>query len=401
MNVIRGSVTTPKGFKAAGIRCGIKDDPDLRDLSLILSENPGNAAAVYTQNKVKAPPIFLNQKHLEDGRAQAIIANSGNANTCTGDRGFENAERTAKLTAEVLGIRSEDVLATSTGVIGVPLPMDKIEAGIKRIAQELSVDGGDAAALGIMTTDTFPKKIAVEIQLSDGLVSVGGIAKGSGMIAPNMATMHCFITTDASIESDLLGELLRKSVDRSFNCITVDGDMSTSDIVIVLANGMSGTSSLVLESDDTAKFVEALDFATLELAKMIAKDGEGATKFVTVKVEGARTFEDAKKAAKSVAESNLVKTAVFGRDPNWGRILCALGYSGVDVDERTITVKIGGISVYQNGLGVDFDHAKAVEVLSEENVCIDIDLGQGSEKIEFYTCDLTYDYVKINAEYTT
>ena len=402
MNIIEvGSVTSPSGFRAAGVQCGIKAKTDKRDLALIYSEVPASAAAVYTKNRVKAAPLRITKRHLGNDRAQAVVANSGNANACTGETGLQDALRTAEWVSETLKIATEDVLVASTGVIGVPLPMDRIELGVREAALKLREDGGDEAAEAIMTTDLVPKKIAVEVGLSTGKVTIGGITKGSGMIAPDMATMLAFLTTDASIEPHVLAGLLRNSVERSFNMITVDGDMSTNDTVIVLANGAADGPTLVGDNADTELFHQGLDFVAKELAQRIVRDGEGATKFVIVRVRGARAFHDAKTVAMSVANSNLVKTAVFGEDPNWGRILAAVGYSGVEVDERKIQVSVGGVPIFHDGLGAAFDRDQVRGTLQGREVLIEVDLKDGSACAEVYTCDLSYDYVRINAEYTT
>ncbi len=398
MNTIPGSVTSPKGFQAAGIAAGIKASGN-KDLALIFSETPCSAAGVFTLNRVKAAPVFVTQERLRDGRAQAVVVNSGNANCCTGAQGMADARRMAEVTAEALKLRAEDVLVGSTGVIGVPLPMGVVEKGIRRVVLALSPTGGDDAAEAIMTTDTVPKKAAVRAEVGGGTVTLGGMAKGAGMIAPNMGTMLSFLTTDAEVEPGLLRSLLKGAVDRSYNVVTVDGDTSTNDTVILMANGASG----VRVEGATAEglFRQALAALTLDLARQIARDGEGATKFVTVRVTSARNFEDAKTVALSVANSNLVKTAIFGRDPNWGRILCAAGYSGAELDPNRVKVSMVGIPIFANGTPVPFDKPKAVEALSAKEVLIEIDLGDGSEAVEAYTCDFSYDYVKINAEYTT
>jgi len=398
LNTIPGSVTSPKGFQAAGIAAGIKASGN-KDLALIFSETPCSAAGVFTLNRVKAAPVFVTQERLRDGRAQAVVVNSGNANCCTGAQGMADARRMAEVTAEALKLRAEDVLVGSTGVIGVPLPMGVVEKGIRRVVLALSPTGGDDAAEAIMTTDTVPKKAAVRAEVGGGTVTLGGMAKGAGMIAPNMGTMLSFLTTDAEVEPGLLRSLLKGAVDRSYNVVTVDGDTSTNDTVILMANGASG----VRVEGATAEglFRQALAALTLDLARQIARDGEGATKFVTVRVTSARNFEDAKTVALSVANSNLVKTAIFGRDPNWGRILCAAGYSGAELDPNRVKVSMVGIPIFANGTPVPFDKPKAVEALSAKEVLIEIDLGDGSEAVEAYTCDFSYDYVKINAEYTT
>lgn len=398
MNTIPGSVTSPQGFKAAGIAAGIKASGN-KDLALIFSETPCSAAGVFTLNRVKAAPVLVMQEYLRDGRAQAVVVNSGNANCCTGDQGMADARRMAAVTAEALGLKAEDVLPGSTGVIGVPLPMSVVEKGIRQIAPMLSPTGGDEAAEAIMTTDTVPKKVAIQVQIGGKTVTLGGMAKGAGMIAPNMGTMLSFLTTDVKMEPELLKSLLKGAVDRSYNMVTVDGDTSTNDTVILMANGASGVEVKV--AADVELFRKALSELTLDLAKQIARDGEGATKFVTVRVTSARVFADAKTVALSVANSNLVKTAIFGRDPNWGRILCAAGYSGAELDPNRVRVSMVGIPIFANGTPVPFDKPKAIEALSARDVLIEIDLGDGSENVEAYTCDFSYDYVKINAEYRT
>ena len=398
MNTIPGSVTSPQGFKAAGIAAGIKASGN-KDLALIFSETPCSAAGVFTLNRVKAAPVLVMQEYLRDGRAQAVVVNSGNANCCTGDQGMADARRMAAVTAEALGLKAEDVLPGSTGVIGVPLPMSVVEKGIRQIAPMLSPTGGDEAAEASMTTATGPKTVAIPVQIGGTTVTLGGMAPGAGMIAPNMGTMLSFLTTDVKMEPELLKSLLKGAVDRSYNMVTVDGDTSTNDTVSLMANGASGVEVKV--AADVELFRKALSELTLDLAKQIARDGEGATKFVTVRVTSARVFADAKTVALSVANSNLVKTAIFGRDPNWGRILCAAGYSGAELDPNRVRVSMVGIPIFANGTPVPFDKPKAIEALSARDVLIEIDLGDGSENVEAYTCDFSYDYVKINAEYTT
>ncbi|HID94490.1 MAG TPA: bifunctional glutamate N-acetyltransferase/amino-acid acetyltransferase ArgJ [Candidatus Latescibacteria bacterium] len=396
---IDGSITAAKGFKAAGINCGIKKTK--KDLGLIFSEVEASAAAVYTENRVKAAPLLVTQEHLKKGRAQAIIINSGCANACTGLKGHEHALRMTQLVAQGLNIPTDLVLVASTGVIGRNLPMDLVEKGIQRLIPLLGSDGGDDVAEAILTTDTVPKRVAVEVQLSDSTVRIGGIAKGSGMIRPNMGTMLAFLTTDARVEEALLRRLLVSSVERSFNLITVDGDTSTNDMVVILANGMAGAHQITGDSRDYDAFCEALDFVTGELAKMIVKDGEGATKFVTVSVRGARNHEEAKRVAFAVAKSSLVKTALFGEDPNWGRIIAAVGASGVEVEERKISLAIDGLVLFEKGEKTDYAEREARRIFSNPSIKIQINLNQGTESINVYTCDLSYDYVKINAEYTT
>ena len=394
MELKEGSIDCPKGFRATGIAAGLK--PDGKDIALIMSDHPAAAAGMFTTNLVQAAPILLNREHLRDGRARAIVANSKNANACTGEAGLADARRTAQVAAAGLGLSAEDVLVNSTGVIGVRLPMDTIEAGVRTAASQLGPEGWDAAAEAIMTTDTVPKKATVA--LSSGAV-LCGIAKGSGMIAPNMATMLCFLATDAGLEPDQLGACLREAVGQSFNCVTVDGDMSTNDTVLLLANGQAG--SLNPGDPGLDEFQEGLNALCLSLARQIARDGEGATKLISIRVTGAESESQAQAVGLSVANSNLVKTAVFGRDPNWGRILCAIGYAGVAISPDRVTVSMAGIPIYGSGGGIDFDKEEAIQSLAAEEIPIDIDLGDGKAQAQIYTCDLTYDYIRINAEYTT
>jgi glutamate N-acetyltransferase/amino-acid N-acetyltransferase len=395
---ISGSITVPRGFEAAGVSCGIKNRK--RDLALIYSEVPATAAAVYTANQFKAAPLWLTQRHLADGKAQAIVCNSGYANACTGERGKEDALRMAQLIAQELKIPPEMVVVASTGVIGRYLPIRRIEKGIPELASLLG-DDDNGAAEAILTTDTVPKKVAVAVELANSTIRIGGIAKGSGMICPNMATMLAFLTTDARIGPELLQRLLRDSVDKSFNMITIDGDTSTNDMAVILANGLSGGAEITEGSGDCVSLAAALDFVTGELAKMIAKDGEGATKLVAISVEGAGSFPEAKQVAFAVANSALVKTALFGQDPNWGRIAAAVGTSGVEVKEEKLAISIGNLMVCNNGVGADFSMRKARQLLSAPEVEITINLNQGRQQARVYTCDLSCDSVKINAKYTT
>lgn len=402
MDVIAGgNICSPQGFKAAGGFGGIKDGSTKLDVALLESERKASAAAVYTTNQVQAAPLYVCREYLRDGSARAVVLNSGNANACTGEQGMDNARAMCAQVGQALGIDSEEVLVCSTGVIGVQLPMNAIEKGIAAAVAARSTAGGDDAAVAIMTTDTVPKTYAVEVDIDGTKIRVGGMTKGSGMIAPNMATMLGVVTTDAAVAPALLRELLSTAVKRSFNCITVDGDMSTNDTVIVLANGAAGGGELLAGSEATALFAEALEVVCRELARMIARDGEGATKLVAIEVHGARSEEEARQVGLSVANSNLVKTAIFGRDPNWGRILCAMGYAGVVMDPQKVEVALCGTPIYGAGSGLAFDHKALVEAMSAENIPIVIDLAAGSERAEIFTCDLSYDYVRINAEYTT
>jgi glutamate N-acetyltransferase / amino-acid N-acetyltransferase len=396
-----GGVATPQGYQAAGIKAGIKPGADREDIALVYSEKAAQGAAVYTTNLVQAAPITVDREHLESGSAQAVVLNSGNANACTGGRGVEDARRMCAVAASALEMSPTDILVCSTGVIGVPLPMDVIEPGVVAAARELSPAGGAAAARAIMTTDTVPKECALELDLDGTLVRIGGMAKGSGMIAPDMATMLSVITTDALISSVLLQQLLTAAVQRSYNCITVDGDMSTNDTVIILANGAAAGAQLEPGTSLTQRFAAALEQLCRHLSKMIARDGEGATKLVKVNVCGAADEALARQLGMAVANSSLVKTAVFGNDPNWGRILCAMGYAGVPFDPGRARVSLCGVLIYGDGSGAAFDAQELSQAMQAAEVVIDIDLLQGAAAAEIFTCDLSYDYVRINAEYTT
>ena len=397
MRIIEGGgVTAPSGYWAAGIQTGVKES-GAKDLALVYSTRPANAAAVYTTNKVQGAPIAIDRKHLADGKARAVILNSGNANVCNGDVGLDHARRMCTLTASELGLQTEEVLVCSTGVIGVPLPIAKIEAGIPQIVAALSEEGGATAAEAIMTTDTVPKSCAVEVELESGRAVVGAMAKGAAMIAPNMATMLSVVTTDAAVPSGSLQELLSQAIQRTFNCITVDGDMSTSDTVILMANGDGAE----LGERDWARLYEGIEYACRQMAQAIARDAEGSSKLITIAVRGAATEAEARQVGIAVANSSLVKTAAFGNDPNWGRILCAMGYAGVEFDPETVRVSLCGTDIYGNGAGLDFDEDKLSAAMQAEEMAIDIDLAMGAAMAEIFTCDLTYEYVRLNAEYTT
>ncbi|MBO4343431.1 MAG: bifunctional glutamate N-acetyltransferase/amino-acid acetyltransferase ArgJ [Clostridia bacterium] len=401
---INGGVCAAKGFTASGIHCGIRKNKEKKDLSLIFSEVPASASAVYTTNLVKGAPLTVTKKHLESGKAQAIICNSGNANTCNAN-GYEIAEKTCELLAKELGIPQDDVIVASTGVIGQKLDITPIEKGIPSLVKSLSKDGGDDASEGIMTTDTVKKEIAFEFELSGKTCRIGGIAKGSGMIHPDMATMLVFITTDVSISPEMLSKALKTDVASTFNMVSVDGDTSTNDMVTVLANGMAENEKIAEENEDFAIFMKALNSVTVYLCRAIASDGEGATKLLECTVSGAKTLSDAKKIAKSVVCSSLLKAAMFGADANWGRILCAVGYSKADVDVTKIGVflksKAGQIEVCRNGSGVDFSEEEAKKILSEKEIDIEVTCGDGEYSSVAWGCDLTYDYVKINGDYRT
>lgn len=404
MKMIEGGVCAAKGFKANGIHCGIRKNRSKRDLALIFCEKQCSAAAVYTTNLVKGAPLTVTKKHLENGKAQAVICNSGNANTCNAN-GIEIAEKMSDLLAEKLGITANDVVVASTGVIGQPLDIKPIADGIEPLAGGLSENGGEFAAEAIMTTDTVKKEVAVEFELSGKTCRIGGIAKGSGMIHPNMATMLVFITTDASISPEMLRKALSGDIADTFNMISIDGDTSTNDMVTVLASGMAENTEITEQNDDFKIFMKALNTVTVALCRMIAGDGEGATKLLECEVCGAKDKQTAKTVAKSVICSSLLKAAMFGADANWGRVLCAIGYSGADVDVDKIDVafksKAGQIEVCKNGSGVDFSEDMAKKILSEKEIEILVYLNSGEQKSTAWGCDLTYDYVKINGDYRT
>ena len=404
MKIISGGVCAAKGFTAGGVHCGIRKNRSKKDLALIFSEVPAAAAAVYTTNLVKGAPLIVTKQHLADGVAQAVICNSGNANTCNAN-GIEIAEQMSDLTAQALGIRACDVVVASTGVIGQPMTIDPIASGMEALKAGLSENGSADAAEGIMTTDTVLKEIAVEFELGGKTCHIGGIAKGSGMIHPNMATMLVFITTDAAVAPAMLQKALSSDIADTFNMVSVDGDTSTNDMVTVLANGMAGNETITAEGADFAAFMQALNTVTVYLCRKIAGDGEGATKLLECKVSGAADVSTAKTVAKSVICSSLLKAAMFGADANWGRVLCAIGYSGADVDVNKIDVSFasaaGEILVCKDGAGVDFSEEKAKEILTEEEIEILIDLNSGASNATAWGCDLTYDYVKINGDYRT
>ena len=403
MKTITGGICAAKGYKAAGIHCGIRKNKSKKDLSLIISEKPASAAAVYTTNLVKGAPLLVTKKHISNGVAQAIICNSGNANTCNSN-GIEIAEQTCELVAEALQMDKTDIVVASTGVIGQPLDIAPIKAAIPSLVASLG-DNSDAAAEGIMTTDTTKKEIAVEFELDGKTCRIGGIAKGSGMIHPDMATMLVFITTDCAISSEMLRKALSSDVKDTFNMVSVDGDTSTNDMVTVLANGMAGNIEINSEGDAFNIFMKALNTVTVYLCRAIAGDGEGATKLLECKVHGAAASETAKTVAKSVICSSLTKAAMFGADANWGRVLCAIGYSKADVDVSKIDVAFtsaaGTVAVCKNGAGITFSEELAKTILTEGEITIDINLNSGSYSSTAWGCDLTYDYVKINGDYRT
>ena len=401
--IIDGSVTCPKGFLASGIHCGVKAGTTKKDLALIYSEVPCIGTGMYTNNIVKAAPIRITKEHLSDKKAQAIICNSGNANCCTGEDGLSKAKLITEELAKELNLKSEDILIASTGVIGVPINVDAIIQGIPNLKKQLSTDGNLDAATAIMTTDTFKKECAVEFTIDNKTCRIGAIAKGSGMIEPNMGTMLSFITTDLAISPELLDEALRECVNVSYNRISVDGDTSTNDTVLILANGLAENTTITEKNENYQIFVEALKYITISMAKMLAKDGEGATKLIECTLTGAKTEEEGIIFAKSVITSSLVKTAMFGADANWGRILCALGYAGLDFIPEKVNVyfksSIGSIIVCQDGASVAFDEDIAKKILIEDEITILIEMGLGDATVTAWGCDLTYDYVKINGDY--
>jgi glutamate N-acetyltransferase/amino-acid N-acetyltransferase len=401
---VEGGVCAPRGFVAGGTRCGIRKNHNKKDLALIYSQAPCAAAAVYTQNKVFGAPIMVTRRNLHDGFAQAVICNSGNANTCTAD-GLEKAQRMCDVAAAALGILPDDVIVASTGVIGQSLDVELIERGVAQLAPALSVEGAHAAAQAIMTTDLEVKERAVRFELDGKSVTIGSIAKGSGMIHPNMATMLSFITTDAAITPAMLGLALKNVVADTFNMISVDGDTSTNDMVSIMANGMAGNDLIDCEGEGFASFTAALRAIAVEQARLIARDGEGATRLLECNVTGAPDQATAKSIAKSVIKSSLVKAAMFGADANWGRILCAIGYSEGAFRVETIDVYFqsiaGRIQVCRDGAGVHFSEETAKAVLQADEIRIDVDMKQGSSAAAAWGCDLTYDYVKINGDYRT
>lgn len=393
-----GGVTSAKGFQAGAIAAGIKKT-DALDLSILASDRDAVAAGVFTLNKVRAAPVTLSEQRLQGRQARGVIANAGNANACTGDRGWYDAIEMSELAAAKIGVRPDLILVSSTGVIGVHLPMDKIRDGVAKL--ELSSDGGARAARAIMTTDTRPKERAVTFRLDSTTITVGGMAKGSGMIHPNMATLLAFITTDAAVDPEFLAAAVRTACDVSFNMISVDGDTSTNDSFIVLANGAAGNEPIQAGTAAAEDFQAALNDVAIDLAKAIARDGEGATKLIEVAVDGARTDSDARKAARTVASSSLLKAAVYGADPNWGRILCALGYSGADVDGTRTDIAIGDVWLMRDGQILPFDRAEAVAQMTGPDVLIRAKLHLGSASARSWGCDLTEQYVDINGRYTT
>ena len=404
MKIIEGGVCAASGFLASGVHCGIRKNKEKRDIALIYSERKATVASVYTTNKVKGAPLTVTKNNISDGYAQAIICNSGNANTCNAN-GIEIAEKMCELLGNELNINPKDVVVASTGVIGQPLNIEPIANGIPMLKKQLSRDGSKNAAEGIMTTDTKLKELSISFMVDGVECKIGGIAKGSGMIHPNMATMLVFITTDCNISSAMLQKALSTDIQSTFNMVSVDGDTSTNDMVTILANGMAGNKEICEENEAFKSFMEALNTLTVYLCRKIAGDGEGATKLLECEVEGAKDEKNARIIAKSVICSSLVKSAMFGSDANWGRVLCAIGYSGAEVDVNKVFVSFksnkGEISVCENGAGVDFSEEIAKEILLQEEITIKIKLGDGCGKAVAWGCDLTYDYVRINGDYRT
>lgn len=401
--VPHGGVTSPQGFLASGVAAGIKNgSKDKKDVGILYSEVPAAAAGVYTTNAVQAAPLLVTKASLsKHGNMQAVVVNSGNANACTGEQGLSDAKKMQSLAANTIGIDPELIGVASTGVIGVFLPMERMEAGIAESLQQLKVQGGKDFADAIMTTDLVKKEIAVQIEIEGRTVTIGGAAKGSGMIHPNMATMLGFMTTDAVVEPNVLQDVLRQVTDRTFNRITVDGDTSTNDMVLLLANGMAGHDGLTPRHQDWPIFAEALEVVALHLAKLIARDGEGATRLIETRVIGAKSEADAVKAAKTIVGSSLVKTAVFGADANWGRLMMAIGRSGAYVEQERIDIWIGEVQVASGGMGLPFDETQATQELEKDPVVFIVNLNVGEAEATAYGCDLSYEYVKINGSYRT
>jgi len=402
MSPVEGGVCAPQGFRAAGVNVGIKHgQTQKKDCALIVSDTDAAVAGVFTTNILKAPPIKWTEGVCIRGAGRAVFINSGNANACTGQQGIYDAQTTAERVALGIDAAVTEVCVLSTGVIGVPLPMDRIEKGVDAALAALAPDGSGDAAKAIMTTDTVPKEYAVEVPLSTGPVRIGAMAKGSGMIAPNMATMLAIVTTDAAIAPEDLRSLLKDSADVSFNAVCVDNDMSTSDALIGLANGAAGGPVLAPGTEDYQAFAEALREVCVHLAQWLVRDGEGATKFVEIRVEGAPGDGDARKIARAIAQSMLCKTAFFGQDANWGRIACAAGYAGVDFDPTRLAIAIDGLEVVYDGMPTDYAEADAAARMAQPEIGILVRVGEGPGTCVFWTSDLSYKYVEINADYRT
>jgi len=405
MKFVEGGVCAAKGFKASGLHVGVKTkNKEKKDLALIVADCECTTAAVYTRNLVKAAPLIVTKDNLSNGKARIVFANSGNANACA-PLGEENARRMCLTIAEELGMNDNDVLVASTGVIGQTLPIDIIENGVTELVSKLSYEGSKDAASAIMTTDLLMKELAVEFEIEGKTARIGGIAKGSGMIHPNMGTMLAFLTTDCAINSEMIQKALVNATNISFNRISVDGDTSTNDFLSLMANGLAGNTEITEECADYEAFAEALNGLCIELAKRIAADGEGATHLITCKVAGVKNEEEAEALSKSVISSTLTKAAIFGADANWGRVLCAMGYSGVEFDPDTVNIafesKAGRIDVCKSGRGLPFDEQTAKKILTEHDITIDINLSAGTSECTCWGCDITYDYIKINGDYRT
>lgn len=406
-----GSITSVPGFRAAGVPCGLKATED-RDLALVYCHVPCRATGVFTTNQVKAAPVRYDQELLARNQEaiQAVVINSGYANACTGEQGMQDARQTAALVGEELGLETEAVLVMSTGVIGQPLPMETMAAGIKKAAvlvqEEQTAEGGHQAALAIMTTDTHPKEVAVRTLVGGTPVTVAGMAKGAGMIHPDMATMLCLMTTDALVSLEVLREVFRQAVEVSFNAITVDGDTSTNDTVMLLANGLAGNVEITANDLDDGSapyeaFSQAVGYVATELAQAIVRDGEGATKFVEITVRGTRSASEARQIAKTIAHSPLVKTALYGEDANWGRVMAAVGYSGVKIDVERLALWFGDLQLVRGGQPFDVDEERAAQILSQKDIAITVELGLGHGEARVWTCDLSHEYVTVNAHYRT
>lgn len=401
MKKIDGWVTTPQGFLAAGVKAGIKARGN-HDVAVIYSTVPAATGAVFTQNKMCAAPVLVSRKVAARPYAQAIVVNSGCANACTGEQGLKDAEAMQAQAAGLLGVEPEAVYVCSTGVIGHFMPMDKVARGIADAVDAMDESEGESCAMAIQTTDTFIKHAAYEFEVGGKTAKIAGIAKGAGMIHPNMATMLTFLTTDAAIASDVLKRAVKAAADKSFNMVVVDGDTSTNDSMIVLANGLAENEIILSEEHpDYPVFFEALVTCAQDLAKMIARDGEGATKFLEVNVCGAATWEEAKTAAMAIAKSPLVKTAFFGKDPNWGRIVCAAGYSGAAMEPDKVNLEIGGVRLVEHGMNCNVPLESLKDIMEQHDISMKIDLGAGTEEATVWTCDFSYEYVKINGEYHT
>lgn len=400
VQIISGGLTAVPGIKASGISCGLKKK-NKKDLGIIFSEVPASAAAVFTTNLIKAAPVLVSRRNIKEKETRAVVVNSGNANACSGQRGMEDAGKMVVLTAEALNLKPEQVLVSSTGVIGRFLPMDKVEKGIKMAVQALSEEGGTDLAEAILTTDTIKKEIACSFEISGKKVTIGATAKGSGMIYPNMATMLAFLTTDVKISKQLLEEALKESVLISYNLITVDGDTSTNDMVVILANGLADNPEITEKGEDYRKFLTALNYVNREMSRMIIRDGEGTTKLIEVTVKNVVDYEMGRKLSMGILNSNLVKTAFFGEDANWGRIITAMGYSCKDFIPEKVDIFLGDLQVMKDGVGLIFDEDKAKEILSHREIKVLVDLKLGSEAVTAWGSDLSHRYVDINSSYRT